>query len=219
MIKLNSVMRFEILNKDSYAALRVYLNKGESVKAESGAMVSSTPQISVGSQLDGGLFSSISRFLAQESVFFQSLTAKADDQHVILAPKSIGALEAIHMTMDNPYILKKNAYLASDNEINITTFVQNIMHGLFSREGFVLLYAKGNGTMWFNAFGNIISVDLNEGEDYIVDNGHAVAWPASMTYVLQKASSGWFSSITSGEGIVCRFTGPGRVYIQSRDLE
>jgi uncharacterized protein (AIM24 family) len=51
----------------------------------------------------------------------------------------------------------------------------------------------------------------------IIDNGHLVAWPEDMEYKIQKASSGWFSSATSGEGLVCRFTGPGRVLIQTRN--
>lgn len=54
------------------------------------------------------------------------------------------------------------------------------------------------------------------GEDYIVDNGHLVAW--STKYTLERAASGGFrSTIASGEGLVCRFTSPGTVLIQTRD--
>ena len=39
-----------------------------------------------------------------------------------------------------------------------------------------------------------------------------------MNYTIEKASSsGWLSSITSGEGLVCRFRGPGVVLIQTRN--
>ncbi|MGK4495621.1 AIM24 family protein, partial [Klebsiella pneumoniae] len=31
------------------------------------------------------------------------------------------------------------------------------------------------------------------------------------------AKSGWFSSATSGEWLVCRFKGPGTLYIQTRN--
>ena len=50
----------------------------------------------------------------------------------------------------------------------------------------------------------------------IIDNAHLVAWPEAMDYKIQKASGGWISSLTSGEGLVCRFRGPGRVLIQTR---
>lgn len=50
------------------------------------------------------------------------------------------------------------------------------------------------------------------------DDCHLVAWPESMDYSVEKASKGIMSSFTSGEGLVCRFRGPGVVYIQTRNL-
>jgi uncharacterized protein (AIM24 family) len=51
----------------------------------------------------------------------------------------------------------------------------------------------------------------------MVDNNHLVAWPDYMHYEITKASSGWISSLTSGEALVCRFRGPGVVLIQTRN--
>ena len=70
-----------------------------------------------------------------------------------------------------------------------------------------------------------------EGEKYIVDNGHLVAWNCKYvlgTFSLQTfdmskkaakhafiaervASGGIISGISSGEGLVCKFNGPGTV--------
>ena len=44
-----------------------------------------------------------------------------------------------------------------------------------------------------------------------------MAW--SCDYAIEKAGSGGFTSMKTGEGMVCRFTGPGSVYIQTRNLE
>ena len=47
---------------------------------------------------------------------------------------------------------------------------------------------------------------LQEGEKYIIDNGHLVAW--NCKYVLERvASGGIISGMSSGEGLVCKFTG------------
>lgn len=55
-----------------------------------------------------------------------------------------------------------------------------------------------------------------DGEKYIVDNGHLVAW--NTKYVLERvASGGLISGMASGEGLVCKFTGPGTVFIQTRN--
>jgi uncharacterized protein (TIGR00266 family) len=95
--------------------------------------------------------------------------------------------------------------------------MQNLTKGLFSGEGFFVLKASGVGTLFVSSFGAIHPIDLAEGQEIIIDNGHLVAWPEGMNYKIEKASSGWISSITSGEGLVCRFRGPGRVLIQTRN--
>jgi uncharacterized protein (AIM24 family) len=52
----------------------------------------------------------------------------------------------------------------------------------------------------------LIARQLNEGEKYIVDNGHLVAWTAQ--YVIERvASGGILSNVAAGEGLVCKFTG------------
>lgn len=57
---------------------------------------------------------------------------------------------------------------------------------------------------------------LVKGEQYIVDNGHLVAW--NTKYILERvASGGIVSGIASGEGLVCKFTGPGTVFMQTRN--
>jgi len=49
-----------------------------------------------------------------------------------------------------------------------------------------------------------------------VDNGHLVAW--NTKYILERvASGGIISGLSSGEGLVCKFTGPGTVFLQTRN--
>ena len=50
-----------------------------------------------------------------------------------------------------------------------------------------------------------------------MDNGHLVAW--NCNYAIERAGSGGLSSVKTGEGLVCRFTGPGTIYIQTRNLD
>lgn len=57
---------------------------------------------------------------------------------------------------------------------------------------------------------------LIAGEKYIIDNGHLVAWDCE--YVLERAASGGIvSGFSSGEGLICKFTGPGTVFMQTRN--
>ena len=54
--------------------------------------------------------------------------------------------------------------------------------------------------------------NLKQGEQWIVDNGHLVAW--NCPYSIERTGGGLISGMHAGEGLVCRFTGPGTVFIQ-----
>lgn len=57
---------------------------------------------------------------------------------------------------------------------------------------------------------------LIEGEKYIADNGHLVAW--NCKYVMERVTSGGIiAGFAAGEGLVCKFTGPGTIFIQTRN--
>ncbi|RAL59440.1 hypothetical protein DID88_006814 [Monilinia fructigena] len=85
---------------------------------------------------------------------------------------------------------------------------QGIGKAMFSGEGLFVYKISGVGLLWISSLGAIIRKDLKEGERYIVDNGHLVAW--NTKYILERvASGGIISGLSSGEGLVCKFTGPG----------
>jgi uncharacterized protein (AIM24 family) len=77
------------------------------------------------------------------------------------------------------------------------------------------LNATGHGPVVLNAFGAIHAVDL-DGE-LIVDTGHLVALTGGLDYQVTKASHGWIASYLSGEGLVLRVHGRGRLYLQTRN--
>jgi uncharacterized protein (AIM24 family) len=93
---------------------------------------------------------------------------------------------------------------------------QGIGKAMFSGEGLFVYKMSGNGLLWITSLGAIIRKDLVEGERYIVDNGHLVAW--NTKYILERvASGGIISGLSAGEGLVCKFTGPGTVFMQTRN--
>ena len=121
--------------------------------------------------------------------------------------------------LDGSYgmIVQKGGFLAAEESINVDSKMQGLMQGLFSQEGFFLLKLTGRGVAFLSSYGVIHVLNLEQGEEVIVDNGHLVAWPDYMDYKVEKASNGWVSSIMSGECLVCRFRGPGPVLIQTRN--
>ena len=104
-------------------------------------------------------------------------------------------------------------------EVVVSTKMQNLAKGLFSGEGFFVMEVSGKGLLFVSSFGAIHEINLGPGEEIIIDNQHLVAWPSNVQFNIEKASAGWVSSFTSGEGLVCRFKGPGKILIQSRNAE
>lgn len=210
-------MNYEIFYKGAFAMLKVNLNPGESIKGESGAMVSMSPNIDLKGTADGGIMRGLGRMLSGETFFFQELTATRGQGEVLLAPPSLGDIEAVELDGSFKLYVQKDGFLAGTSGIEVNTKMQNLGRGLLSGEGFFIVEISGRGTVFLSSYGAIHAINLSAGEEVIIDNGHLVAWPGYMNYTIEKASKGWLSSITSGEGLVCRFRGEGVVLVQSRN--
>ncbi len=208
---------FEYLYRGAFTMLKIRLNAGERIKAESDAMVAMSPNVSVEGKLEGGVLGGLGRMLTGEKFFFQTLHAQHGPGDVYLAPAVPGDIMEIEMDGTTSYILQKDGFFAGSEGLNVSTKMQNLAKGLFSGEGFFIIKVSGMGTLFVSSYGSIHPMDLAAGEEIIIDNCHLVAWPETMQYNVEKASSGWISSFTSGEGLVCRFRGPGRVLIQTRN--
>jgi uncharacterized protein (TIGR00266 family) len=209
-------MKHTIFDQGAFASLKVELDKGESIKAESGAMVSMDSNIEIDGKSDGGLLGGLGRILAGEKFFFQTLRAAEGPGVVILAPTMLGNIQEINLE-DEIWNVQKDGFFAGDVDLNVSTRMQNLAKGLFSGEGFFILKISGKGKLFVSSFGGILKIDIPKGREYIVDNHHLVAWPESIPMKIEKASTSWLSSISSGEGLVVRFKGPGTVYIQTRN--
>lgn len=222
-LKINIVegennMKSKVLYPGTNSMVRVDLEKGEKIKAESGAMVAMSDTIDVEGKMEGGLLAGIGRkLLAGENFFFQTLTANRGPGYVLLAASTPGDSMALELDGSVEYNVQKDGFLAGTDSIQVNTKMQNLMQGFLSGEGFFILKIGGRGTVFISSYGAIHEINLAPGEEYTVDNAHLVAWPTTTNYRIDKASNGWISSFTSGEGIVCRFTGPGKVYIQTRN--
>ena len=210
-------MDYKILYQDAFPVLQVNLKRGEKIKAESDAMVAMSSSFDVEGSLEGGLLGGFSRMLAGEKFFFQTISASRGDGEVLLAPSIPGSIVDVELDGSYDLLVQKDGFLAGTHAISVSTKMQNLMQGFLSGEGFFVVKVSGKGTVFLNSYGAIHPINLQAGEEVVVDNNHLVAWPDYMKYEITKASSGWISSLTSGEALVCRFRGPGVVLIQTRN--
>jgi uncharacterized protein (TIGR00266 family) len=92
---------------------------------------------------------------------------------------------------------------------------QGLVKGFFSGESLFLIRCSGTGDLWFNTFGAILIVEVKD--NHVVDTGHVVAFTDGLQYDVSRVG-GYKSLFFSGEGLVCRFRGEGKVWIQTRQV-
>lgn len=209
-------MKFTIEHAPVYATLRVDMQHGEQFRAESGAMVSMSPSIELEATTSGkGFMGTIKAAVGGESIFATLYSATQGAGELVLAPGAPGDIVQLELR-DETWFAQGGAYLAGDPSLTLGT--QGSIKALISGEGLFLSKITGSGPLFLTSFGAIYSRDLAIGERYIVDTGHIVAFPSSVTYTVRKAARGLFSTLASGEGLVCEFMGPGRLYMQTRNV-
>lgn len=219
-------MNIEIEAKPSYGMATITLEQGESITAESGAMVAMSSGLAVDTTFNGtgsgGLMDwlqaavtgLVRRFFAGETLFVNHFTAKAAGQQVMLAPTLVGDVEHVQLDGERRLTVQSSSYLASTKGIGVD-LIWGGFSMLFSGEGAFFLRCRGQGDVLINAYGAIEKVEIDG--KYRVDTGHVVAFEGDLTYTLRRAG-GLSSTLFSGEGLVMEFTGKGTLWTQTRNL-
>jgi uncharacterized protein (TIGR00266 family) len=208
---------YEVLHQPSFALAVLRLESGQSIQAEAGAMVSMSANIELQSQMKGGVFGALKRAVGGESAFVSTFTARGGAGEVTLAPGGPGDIAALEMT-NQSFLVQSSSYLAGDVGLEIDTRWGGAKT-FFGGEGLFTLQVQGSGLLLVSSFGAIHRKRLAAGERYVVDTGHLVAWESQLPYQIRKAAAGFFRSLTSGEGFVAEFSGPGELLIQTRNLQ
>lgn len=212
-------LKHDITHRPDYALLRIQLDAGQRVMAEPSSMATMTPSIALRAGLGGGMRRSLGRAFGGESLIVNTFSSASQPGEVTFAPGPAG--DIVHYPLRGQRVyLQRGGYLASSDGVELTGKWQGA-RGFFSGEGLVLLQASGHGDLFFNSYGAILEVDVND--DYIVDTGYIVAFEDTLQYQVTvlpglRIGSVVKSFLFGGEGLVCRFSGQGKVWIQSRTI-
>jgi uncharacterized protein (TIGR00266 family) len=208
-------LNVEILGNPDFGHVRLLLGSGESIYVESGAMSTMDDQIDVQVQMLGGIFPAIGRKLfTGESLLVGRYESKGPDQRLSVSPAIPG--QVLHRKMaGDRLILTPGSFMACTDGVKLSTIFGGLK-AMFSGEGMFFIEVTGSGDLWYNAYGAIVEKDLKGGE-LIVDTGHVVAWEPGLTWNIQGMGN-LMSTIFSGEGLVLKFSGNGKVWLQSRSI-
>lgn len=143
----------------------------------------------------------------------------------MLSPNLDGDMQILEVGT-RQYILSDGSFVAATQNTAINAKIQtNIGGALFGGTGgFAVMETSGQGQVCISGSGTLLELDITpEQGEVTIDNGHVAAWDATLNYNIGMPNSGGgivgnlFNSFTSGEGLVIKFRGQGKIIVCSRN--
>ena len=210
-------MQHQLIDTPDFGMLQVTFDQpNEKIVSESGAMVAMDTAIKMETSMRGGLFAAAKRkLMGGESLFQNTFTATAPGQRLFLAPAPEGDLRAMNLAPGQNFFLQSGAYVAHVGDELVLDTKFGGVKGFFGGVGFFMLRVTGPGTVYYCSYGALHEIDVPP-EGYTIDNDHLVGFTEGLQYNVRKFG-GMRGLFFSGEGLVCDFTGQGKIYLQTRN--
>ncbi len=222
MMKEESILKYEIKGSPSFAHVAITLEKpGDEIVAEGGAMIYMDGHIQMTTKSSGGIMKGLKRKLSGESMFqnYFTIPEGSDPGTVIFSHGVPGDIVHLHLKQGEQWILSRDGYICSTTGIVVSTTASGRQwiggEGLFQT---TVTAQETEGDVWFGGYGMVERHEIAPGKEFVVDTSIMMAYSANMEHKISKVG-GRKSFILGGEGFVIRYTGPGTVYTQNRDIK
>lgn len=213
-----AAIAYDIDHHPSYAMLTLKLRPQQSVLAEAGSMAMMDPSLDMESKALGGMLAGLGRMVSGESFFVNQFSAPQGGE-LVLSPGVPGDICHYEITPETGLMVQSGGFVAASPTVQIDTQFQG-MRGFFSGESLFLLRLTGQGDLWFSSYGAIQQVEVVD--QFVVDTGYIVAFEDTLDYSVELIAGlsfrGLKTGIFGGEGLVCRFSGQGKLWIQARSV-
>ena len=203
----------QLMGNPDFGWVQINLQPGQTIFVEGGAMSTMKGDMEMKSRLMGGFFRALLRKLFGGESAFVGEYSHPTGGWLTVSPATPGRV--IHRQVQGEKIfLEAGAFLACTPGVTLGLKFGGL-RSFFGGEGLVFLEVGGSGDLFFNAYGEVIEKDVNG--SLIVDTGHIVGWESTVDWKL-RGMGGLKATLFSGEGLVCEFTGRGKVWVQTRTL-
>ncbi len=209
-------MRYEIKGEPLPVAL-VYLEGGESVMCQKGAMSWMTPNMKMATGT-GGIGKAFSKMFSGESMFQNTYTSEGGPGMIAFASSVPGSIIPFDISQGD-MIVQKGGYLASEPSVEFSiAFQKKIGAGFFGGEGFIMQRLHGKGIALVEIDGYVVEYDLQAGQQMVIDTGYLAAMTGTCTMDIQTVK-GIGNALFGGEGLFNTVvTGPGKIYLQTMPI-
>ncbi len=210
-------MRYEIKG-GSFPIVTCYLENGEQMITEKGAMVWQTPNVMMDTK-GGGLGKMFSKAFSGESMFQNIFTATGGQGMVTFGSCFPGRIIPIDIAPGREMILQKSAFLAAEVGVQLSIhFNKKLGAGFFGGEGFIMQRLSGQGTAFVEIDGDLVEYVLAPGEQLLVDTGNVAGFDSTVSMDIRQVA-GLKNKFFGGEGFFnTLLTGPGKVWLQTMPI-
>lgn len=191
---------------------------GESVIADPGTFVYKSGNVTMNTEIKGGLGEGLRRMLAGEDLFLTEF--ESDGKGVVGFGGDLpGKIKVLNLEGGKEFITQRGAFICGSPQTKIEfEIVKKAGAAIFGGQG-VMLQKLKDGEVFLHAAGDLIEYNLSQGEVLDVDTGHVVGFDPSVTFDIEFVG-GIKSAVFGGEGMFfARMTGPGKVIVQSMTRE
>ncbi len=196
----------------------INLEPDQVLRAESGAMMYMTENVTISTTTGGGLSEGFKRMLTGQNFFISDY--KYEGAQGTTGTVALGTdfpSKILRLNVDEyggKIVCQQGALLCCSHTIDINMeFTKTMTGGFFGGEGFILQALSGEGDVFLKAGGTLIRRDLEPGEELRISSGCLVGFSEGVEYDVQMVK-GFQNVIAGGEGLfMTTLTGPGVVWL------
>ena len=196
------------------------LDAGEEMFTTSGGMSWMSDNITMSTNMEGGLLKGLGRMFSGESLFIATYKAERGPGMISFSSSFPGSIIALDLAQGQSIIAQKSAFLAGTKGITLSVHIQKkIGAGLFGGEGFIMQKVTGPGTAFFEIDGSAIEYELQSNQVMKVSTGHVAMMNESVKLDISMVK-GFKNILFGGEGLfLTTLTGPGHIWLQSMPIQ
>lgn len=211
-----NTLAVEVRHSPAFAVARLTLAPNQRVRAASGSLYMRDAGVTVDAKMEGGMFGAFKRAVGGQSFFTSTFVGAPDrDTWVDLTQVLPGEVLTVDIDGTRGLVLTQGNWLASTADIQLDTKWGGFK-SLVGGERVFAVHLTGVGQALLCSYGAVDTFELTAGQEIVVDAGHLMGYEDTAQVNVQTQGGGIMNSIKSGELIVVRVTGPGRIWTQSR---
>jgi uncharacterized protein (TIGR00266 family) len=208
---------FSIESGPFYSSLIINLKLHQSLLVEASQVTAMDSSIVFIANLQDGLLKNLTNFLGKEILFINQFSAEEKPGKIFLSPGLPGNIHHYYLTPKTGILLQSSCFIACMPTVQIDIKFSG-MTDFLGNESTCLLRMIGSGDLWFSSYGGILEITVQD--HFLINTGYIVAFEETLDYEVQAIADLAINSSKTkyygGQGLVCRFKGEGKIWIQLR---